>query len=814
MITILKNNPIYLLHKNKKILKYKCFKINEDEIPYVCNYYYDAKKTINDDIIIPLYVTDYYHSEYLYNDYSERFVIRYAINDEEFHYIENLQAGDYDLNIGQIKTKGENFIRITVIDSKNRMAHELFKSVYIIEEEESKVYMATEEDLNAHDISIDSEDDTDCTNTRLGFTSLFQEVKNNGYDKIILPTNTYRINATTDRLNAIKIPSQFTVDMNNSILKQQPSENFTTRMIEMKNCIDSHIINGVIEGDFKERYEADTLHGWDSEGMNCFSFIGNCKFCTMENMQVNYITGYALSTGDGGGYYAGRIVMQNACPNFISHTDINKRTGEEISSMKKCVSPMLDLSPLKNNGNRDMRMFNMSYMGGLLGTNSYDIYYHFYDSNKDFIETIISSLYRRIRMPKDAQYVRITLDAPELTVNSWEMQLTDYPVPTNCRYTNMSMTETRTCAFNPNHCEDLDISFVNLIRCAHDDWGSCPTPIPIDIEDGWMACHDIHMRNINLEKSPNASGGITVRTGINVQVIDCINIGAIDTGGSYCFISSGCSGETFYKTSNKEKVFTRYTVIENNNIKGGGSIVDTETNPQIIKNCIIVNPECTGTFNSCEFYNESDINESGNIKLSFTKSKLNNCYVHDIYEYSNRLSNSVFNNCKINNFKISATSHISFNDTELSNIDMRTETGFSFNQCDFINNSILYLDINDEAHDPYITEFNNCNININNESVPFIQFATHAYTKGTAYLDFINTTINYNGTYGSLIYGYAQPIKGHLRFDNCIINSKNKCNLFTSRLSDSIVDLKVTFENTQLDDNINIEFINNLPNSL
>ena len=51
------------------------FNYNITTIPYISTYDFKEKVNIKEDVIIPLYITDYYQKEYLYEDTSETFTI-------------------------------------------------------------------------------------------------------------------------------------------------------------------------------------------------------------------------------------------------------------------------------------------------------------------------------------------------------------------------------------------------------------------------------------------------------------------------------------------------------------------------------------------------------------------------------------------------------------------------------------------------------------------------------------------------------------------------------------------------------------------
>ena len=65
------NNKYTLIYLGKKInpkILYKSnFIYDESTIPYISNYYYEAKIYNNKNFKLPLYITDYYQREYMYD---------------------------------------------------------------------------------------------------------------------------------------------------------------------------------------------------------------------------------------------------------------------------------------------------------------------------------------------------------------------------------------------------------------------------------------------------------------------------------------------------------------------------------------------------------------------------------------------------------------------------------------------------------------------------------------------------------------------------------------------------------------------------
>ena len=227
MIIKNKNNSISLIYNGHKVNRIinlenkETENIREDyEIPYISYEYFNPKPLDTEEVIIPLYITDYHQREYVYDDTSLIFKLRVEI-DGEVSYLNNLKAGDYSLNLG-ILEKGKHWFSVQVIDDEGYESIRLFNDLWVINQEEesikeNEIYTITDEDLSNYNINKEnSEIEEDMINNRVGLTQLFKSLQENGYRKCILPQGIYRVNRTIrrgtieDRTTCITFPTNFT----------------------------------------------------------------------------------------------------------------------------------------------------------------------------------------------------------------------------------------------------------------------------------------------------------------------------------------------------------------------------------------------------------------------------------------------------------------------------------------------------------------------------------------------------------------------------------------------------------------------------
>lgn len=725
--------------ERNKTISFKYSKIFDPSIaykaPYISTYYFKTKPTIYEDIIIPIYVTDYDQSEYLY-DKEVKLDVLYQI-DEEPEKVITVNAGNNSINIGKL-SKGEHYFTLQSLDKSTGLkSHRLYNEVLVIDDSytitNEQTYTVTDDDLSKYSITkVDTSDETKMTNTRIGLTKLFADLQSQGYKKCILPNKGYfrtkkaEGNDLVIRTGAIQIPSNFTVDMNESTFKLNTNTsdigNTTSvcdLLVRMTNCYDSHLINGILEGDRAERKALGLETGYKGEAISIFQFLGG-KYSSIENLKIRQTTGHTVMSA--GGISGGITSLPNT-----SFEKLLIYEGKAINSILWSTSQFIDLNK-----------FNMNYLtvGRYLGYrgvrgNSLVVYYNFYDENYNFIKMIVGYQYRKTRIPTSAKYIRVSFYGDLSTDTNVSMFY--FELGTNLEIKNIDFEDTRTCAIATTTSSGLLIDNVSFTRC-----GSSITPCPVDFEDGWQDCQDIYFMNSKRIGDRVGTADIIDNTGYNHIYENNDNIGytirysvvgLVIRNNTNMFSSSWQRG---YETGSK---FGR---VENNIINGifNSSTDDNDTkeivtslikNSTIIcngllgastktfsyKNCIIykfngsrikaINSSIHPSpylgydfiFENCTFYNFDNINY--NIKFSFNSlnviRKFIDCTFKSPSELAahNNFNSGIFTNCIFEK-------SISITPNQANNIG-----DLQFNNCTFKGNiSIKITNAN-----CYI-QFNNC----------------------------------------------------------------------------------------------------------
>ena len=86
--------------------------------------------------------------------------------------------------------------------------------------------------------------------------------------------------------------------------------------------------------------------------------------------------------------------------------------------------------------------------GGLIG-DDWTLFFNFYDKDKNFIKTVQTHQYRKIKIPSDSTFLKLTIIGLNYTPDIMH-QLMNVKTPICCEFRDIDFVDTRTCALNPN----------------------------------------------------------------------------------------------------------------------------------------------------------------------------------------------------------------------------------------------------------------------------------------------------------------------------------------------------------------------------
>ena len=524
-------------------------------VPQITHFYYPGKQKVSsNETIIPIYFSDYYQREYYYEDTSLRFNLRIDV-DGNVRWIDNLPAGDHDISLGVLPVGEHRFsFEVTQVGT-NLKSQRLFNKVWIVDNTNditaSQTYNVTSNDLSKHNITLgltSSATKEQMSNNRNGMREMLAEIHDKGYRKIILPANSIiRVNATENDTRdpkkiggdrwafqrCIVIPTNTTVDLNGSTIKLHPYDDrefgdvgrVYNYMVTFTDCVDSHLINGTIEGDYFERQSAtfytDTETGKTSNGLDhangehcsCIAINGG-RYNSIDNLTIKQITGYNCQCE--------RTMKELPTVNMCYHWGenlgcwLNGNNKDIINGVEttvaeeRCTSDFVDISKLlPYKAFSSGKMLSDYPSGGY-----YEVLLSFYDENKNFIESFVGYQAREADIPANSKYLRITINGKHTDLSAEPDFFLMHPLYAEyTEWNNIEFVDNRTCC-NPNRFKHLRVYNCNFTRS-----GQSITPIALDAEDGGATMQDIFIENCSIkEYAPTQSGDAICVGGLNVVI--------------------------------------------------------------------------------------------------------------------------------------------------------------------------------------------------------------------------------------------------------------------------------------------------------
>ena len=797
-------SPYFSKHIPKKHLGTDYMKdININEVPYISTYYMPSKIKDGEDLTLNFYATDWNQSEYI-RGYYYGFELLYEV-DGRLH-IKKVISGDNSITIKGLN-EGEHLITLQLRDGYGRLSHKLYHELLVINKDYiPNMYEVTDSDLQSFSINKNnSQIDEDLDNTHTGLNNLFMQKSNEGYDGLILPTGIYRIRqigfletgvaaGRHDNTYSLKIPSNFTVDLNGSTIKQHVYEGHSSIMVSFYNTFDSHLINGTLEGDYGEHLTTDE-DGNSNNGEHCYcvDFQGDCKYCTLDNLVIKNTVGYttisqsiALATAPGD-----KTLIQGDIVN-----------GELVDNkLRKSTANFLDISAIKAKSKYLRASIYLGYSGVV--SESWIVDFHFYDSEYLYLETIRGFQYRKVLIPENAKYLKITMHDGTID-NIDNLTIYDYAKPVNCSILNTTYENTRTCGIATTQTDNLLIKNVKFINS-----GQHITPLPIDLEDGWYGTLDTTFDNISMSECPFnsaliCSGHNTIFENCNGENMTFTFRGGWNASRGGVIRNCNINQAQVNHGAHKYSAFSR--IYDNTLINGVApsfytAVYSSACLPLVVKNSTIngfgTSDNCNIVYDNCIFIGE---NGSG-----LSSSRMNDIKIINstIRNYNVKTHEAIWKNLNIKNSTIENISVRLFNalnieNSKISNFDGQLYTGNSDN-IEIKNNTI---------HNSTITSLYYLNTNANiildnntiiNENSPLLDMHVVALDNVTLIDNSINSIVS-----PLYIQGYS--------YGTNLVNFNLNCehNIFDGTF-DYIIDAK-TYINLSEGDSINITANNNTVN--
>ena len=622
----------------------------------------------------------------------------------------------------------------------------------------------------------------ECNETRLAIQKLLNDKREQGYNHVIMYKALYFINANegaSKKEQGIRVPNGMDLDLNGSTIKLNPHTGCSTVMMYIADSEDTHLHNGIIEGDYFAHDYANSAS--NSEWVSGVEMGGKCKYCSIHDLVIKDITGYGLQNGlSQRGEYSYTEYQVRGTGVFTRGIDIDQTTGEEIANKYRSTSEMINLWI----GGVPYKYVSCSrylgYQGNALGT--WNMILHFYDKDKKFIKSVNAHKYHRVRVPDGGWYVRTTiLNNVAPTNQSYQY----FNVPTHCEFKNIQIDNVRCVGCAPSQMKDILFENIEISNS-----GQASANCALDAEDGWDGMQDVTFRNMIFHDNP--LNNWLVCAGHNFIIEDSPNITAIYAWGR-------CKGLVVKNTHASQKIY-----VENKgNIPRFYNTTSVSWNaPGILRNCdqtissgiVIPVENCNLNITSSGNINNIDINH-GSITLDNWSGYINTFNCNDVDFYG----------VKDEEIKFSFNHYGSYQLPIMNNCRFHHNTNFANHTC-FMNGLFVDCEFNelftssvqvvdqtkiDNGYHGGIT-YTNCKFH---KVTQFAQLAPHAYSSGRVLLTFENCEFTFTDEAKRMFLFYSCPINGSVvRFRNCKFNNMDGKMLAELSYCNNKANMDITFE--------------------
>ena len=323
----------------------------------------------------------------------------------------------------------------------------------------------------------------DALKTAEGLQKLMDDTAAKGYRKLVLLPGTYRISHEKTLLP----PSFLTLDLNGSVIKQNPFTGNRSLMMELCDTIDTHVVNGIFEGDY---FEHDYKNSPNNAEWVCGVSIGGAaRYSSFENIVLQYITGYGSSNGLSDKKGIGYTDVPPAAVGGFTRGDIYRNNGQpNLNFNDVCTSQFVDIRRIV-----PYQYFTVSKYLGYQGmvSSSWYITVHFYDESQRYLQSIEAYQYRQILIPTNAVYVKVTVPGtnPQM-LNQAGLSINTFRFPWNCAYKNVYHLNCRAVGMAQSAMRNFLVEGCEFVRC-----GETLAKCAYDAEDGWDQMQDVYIHN-------------------------------------------------------------------------------------------------------------------------------------------------------------------------------------------------------------------------------------------------------------------------------------------------------------------------------
>lgn len=304
----------------------------------------------------------------------------------------------------------------------------------------------------------------------IGLQSLIDDKIDAGYNKVILPKGTYRISA--DGHISVEA-NNFILDCNGCTFKSNSIKTTSGFYIMSLYGYNSKVINANFEGCL---WETDYSVWKDEDSARQYYELGhgivqnaNSRYSGFENCTIKHITGYGAIGG---------TAPKNATPPYgtTAWKWNNKFSTMPVLSDETLWKP-IDIvdGVVVNSNNRltydsfvdvsfcaDSPIIAINKFGGYSDRagGEWNLTVHFYDSDKKYMSSTVSTQFRDIILPKNTSYIKVTAYTTQIKYAEGE----DDKNNTNC------LTHLKICTpYRIINCYLKDVE-VEDVRCV----GMCP----------------------------------------------------------------------------------------------------------------------------------------------------------------------------------------------------------------------------------------------------------------------------------------------------------------------------------------------------